>query len=157
MLRLANGGVKAKKKALEVLGELGDSRAIDLIHSYLSEIPDTPAIRYRLVDECLTCLGSIGNPRSFLVVRDQPEHSGLIALGGIRHPEVQVFLERYRNTSLRTPRLVRVIEAVGRTRSRDWFSFYEWLRQLSSPHSVLKAMEHAERNVHPEFEQNFTS
>ncbi|MHA2179359.1 MAG: hypothetical protein ACXAAK_13515, partial [Candidatus Thorarchaeota archaeon] len=56
MLRLARGGSKYKLKALKKLGDLGDTRAVDIIHSII----DSRQSVYRkdqLLDECVLCLG----------------------------------------------------------------------------------------------------
>lgn len=167
MLRLANGGMKAKSKALEVLGELGDSRAIDLIHSYV-EWYKSGARRskeYRLVEECLLCLGRIGNPHSFEIIRNIPTEIGNMALGGIRHPIVrQVFVNKTerslghsrllteRSFGLYEHRMARLIQALSNTRSREWLVFYEMIKQKYRSGVVRDAIEQAAKNVHPPFD-----
>ncbi|MCK4567184.1 MAG: hypothetical protein KAU48_07735, partial [Candidatus Thorarchaeota archaeon] len=78
MLRLSNGGVKAKSKALEDLGELADSRAIGQLHRYVEihESAYRKSKEYRLVEECLLCLGRIGSHHSFEIVRSIPTEIG---------------------------------------------------------------------------------
>jgi len=156
MLRLSNGGVKAKSKALEVLGELADSRAIGKLHRYV-EIHKSAYHRskeYRLVEECFLCLSRIGSHHSFEIVRGIPTEIGNIALGGIRHPTVQKVFEQETNRSLRfhPHKMVQLLKALSNTRSRHWLSFYEVKRQKYRPGVVNEAIDHAERNVHPSFD-----
>jgi hypothetical protein len=151
MLRFSNGGKKAKVKALEVLGELGDSRAIDLMHSYV-EVQRSSHGRTtgsRLLDECLLCLGRIGHPQSFELLREVIPPAGLIALGGIRHPEVQSIFRNYQVRYVHRQDRIQLVTAFGKTRSRDWLSLYESTKQAERAASVRQAIEHAEKNVHP--------
>ena len=154
MLRLSNGGVKAKSKALVILGELGDTRAIDLIHSYVEEhrVSRGRTKERLLLDECLLCLGRIGSPRSFELVRGMRRDVGKIALGGIRHPEVRQVFEKYPFRYMSRADLIQQITAFGKTRSREWLPMYESKKQTERAPSVLQAIEHAERNVHPPFD-----
>jgi len=154
MLRLANGGRKAKSKALDTLGEFGDSRAIDLLHSYVdAQSSSRGRTKERgLLDECLLCLGRIGNPRSFELVREISTASGKIALGGIRHPEVQRVFEKYPIRYMRRFEMIRLMTAFGKTRSRAWLSMYESKKLSEKAPSVLQAIEYAERNVVPDFD-----
>ena len=155
MIRLSNGGAKAKSKALEVLGELGDSRAIDQIHGYVETHKSAfrNSKEHRLVEECLLCLGRIGSPRSFELVRDIPTEIGNIGLGCIRHPIVrQDFENKINRSRFYSRQMAQLIKALGNTRSREWLSFYESLRQKYTSGGVHKDIEHAERNVHPPFD-----
>lgn len=156
MLRLSNGGMKAKSKALEALGELADSRAIGLLHMYVKthESAYHRSKEYRLVEECLLCLGRIGNHHSFEILRDIPTEIGNIALGGIRHPIAQKVFENETNRSLGlySRQMVQLLKALSNTRSRHWLSFYEAIRQKYRSGGVHEAIDHAERNVHPPFD-----
>lgn len=154
MLRFANGGWKAKSTALKVLGELGDSRALDMIHTYIDyQSASQRRVRGSLfIDECNLCLGRIGNPRSFEYLRSMRTDSERIALGGLRHPSVEKLFQNILHISYRRSTMLTLIQALGKTRSRNWLSFYMSKKQREKAPSVLQALEHAERNVHPHFD-----
>lgn len=155
MLRFAKGGKKAKVKALEALGELGDSRAIELIHTYIDAHGSARqgTIERGILRVCLLCLGRIGNPRSFEYVRRGGSDS-IVALSGIRHPEVRQTLEelthRYRHGMIYG--LSGLLQVLSNTRSRTWFDFYERMRKKQRSRKIQEAVEHAEKNVHPPFD-----
>ncbi|MHA1613766.1 MAG: hypothetical protein ACTSYJ_02910 [Candidatus Thorarchaeota archaeon] len=156
MLRLANGGAKAKLKSLEVLGELGDSRAINLIHSYFENhwYSDQRMIGHQLFEKCLLCLGRIGSPHSFDLMRKTASGEfslvASIALAGIRHPEVIQALDNlFRNARIS---ILYHLNILSKTRSRYWLSTYEALKQVHRSNIIIQAIEYAERNVHPPFD-----
>ncbi len=156
MLRLSHGGMKAKLKALEVLGDLGDSRVIDLLHSYVDDHRN--ALRttkeHQLLEQCMLCLGRIGSPQSYDFLSEFTTDVGEIAFAGIRHPHVRPWFKRkVEETYGHSQRkLVNLVQALGKTRSREWLIFYELLRELYSSSNLLEEIRIAEQNIHPPFE-----
>jgi hypothetical protein len=105
LLDLCIANHNGQVRAADALGQLGDSRAIGLLHLRLESSTDR---RVRLA--IITALGRIGHPESFSVLHgimhrqdqrheqlhyrwSQDQRAAATAMGGIRHPEAERVLQ----------------------------------------------------------------
>jgi len=157
LLRLSIGGIKYKFRALKTLGDLGDSRVIDSLHSF---VEPRKGLSYRsredsLVEGCLECLGRIGNPLSFDYMKNFGNGRANVALGGVREPRVLQDLSNQidRSTGFQKKTMVYLIQSLGNSRSPLWLEFYERTRKLYKSKDVQATLEWAKRNVHPPYDE----
>ena len=123
LLRLCVGGIKSQRTGIKKLGDLGDSRAVDLMHQRLEGIKN-PELR----KDMLVGLGQIGLPESFEIVQGGYRSRGyrwrdrvpLVALSGIRHPQVNAALKNLERDYRYSRNREEYIEAMGYTRSPEW-------------------------------------
>jgi len=93
LLSLCIGGIHNQKSAAKTLGQLGDSRATEIMHLKLDRTEDDG-----IAAEVIRGLGNIGDPNSFSCIRDlygsrsygynRRMKAARSAIGGIRHPAV---------------------------------------------------------------------
>jgi hypothetical protein len=163
MLRLAMSGIEYKRKALEKLGYLGDSRAIDLLHRYVDGIS---VHLMDFFDDCLRCLGWIGDPRSFERVHKfhtSNKVSGLNVMAGIKGEKTLLYFKTLVEKQHTLSLVLReyLMRALATTRQRMWIPVYEefleFLKtQQDKPHLKKQALESiawALRNVHPPYDE----
>ncbi len=124
---------------------------MNLIHSVLDSEKTTHDDR--LVRECITCLGRIGDPRSM----SYPSGSHVLTTGGMRISLVVQELEKqglnYRKWHTVNPDW---IKRLGSTRLRHWLPLYKEVREdrrLRRTKKVLENLAWAERNVHPPYDE----
>ncbi len=133
LLRVCLGGDKGQRAGLDILGELADSRATDLLHLRLQQSGAHGAKRH-----IVRALGRIGHPASLRPLEDAMAGGGyyysrlkeeaIEAIGGIRSPSVHRHLDlggygRQRIAKIKamgntlSPRYMRELEqTVSRTR-----------------------------------------
>ena len=97
LLRTCLGGDKAQRAGLEVLGELGDSRACDLLHLRLRQSKKDGTKRH-----IVKALGRIGHPTSLPLIENtmntgryyysKLQEESLIAIASIRSPSIHRIL-----------------------------------------------------------------
>jgi len=104
LLNLCIAGYHRQVPAAVALGDIGDSRALDTLHLKLETSQDR---RVRI--EIISAIGRIGHPDSFELLHrlmegydpirpnphyrlNQDQRAAAIAIGGIRHPQVDILL-----------------------------------------------------------------
>jgi hypothetical protein len=125
LLRTCVGGDKGQRAGLEVLGELGDSRACELLHLRLDEAKSDGVKRH-----LVAALGRIGHPSSLPRLRSlmssrsyyysKLQQDSTIAVGGIRSPEVRNLLSSNSGYGRRSD--VALVKAKGNTFDDRWES-----------------------------------
>ena len=146
LLRMCVGGDKAQRAGIDVLGELGDTRAIGLMHLRLEEASRDAVKRY-----IIRALGRIGAPESLPYLENQHNNSryyysklkedSLIAIGGIRSPAAHQTLRQ--SISSRNYGYMRTAElkAIGNTLDPQWISTVEEIKKGSSRRRHSREME----------------
>ena len=114
LLKMSIGGQKSQREGIRVLGELADSRALNLMHLRLENAKDASTRRH-----LVSSIAQIGSPASFEIIKkivDNERYSKdtLEALGCIRHQSVQTYLANYRRDSSS------LFRSIGNTRSTYW-------------------------------------
>ncbi|MGY5863667.1 MAG: hypothetical protein RTV41_03635 [Candidatus Thorarchaeota archaeon] len=143
LLRMCVGGVKSQKTGIKKLGDLGDSRAVELMHLRLEGIKN-PELR----KDMLVGLGQIGVPESFEIVKSSftqgyrwRNRVPLSALSGIRHPRINSELKSLERDYRYGRTKEDYIEALGNTRSPEWIPEISIMlnqsRSGSSMHSAI--------------------
>ena len=139
LLRMCVGGDKAQRAGVDILGELGDTRATELMHLRLDEASSDAIRRY-----IVRALGRIGAPESLPFLENQYNRSRyyysklkedtLIAIGGIRSHLVHDILKQ--KVSGRNYGYMRTAElkAIGNTLDPQWISIVEEIKRGSGSH-----------------------
>ncbi len=133
LLKMCIGGIKSQKAGIEVLGNLGDSRALDLMHLKLDNVHDE-----KVKQILITNIGRIGSSKSFEVIREICDNERNIdaikALGLIRDARISIALKHYmhRNYYHNEPGF---LEALGNTRNGE---FEPYLRQHGNRRTSLR-------------------
>lgn len=114
LLKMSIGGQKSQRDGIRVLGELADSRALNLMHLRLENAKNASTRRH-----LVSSITQIGSPASFEIIKkivDNERYSKdtLEALGCIRHQSVQTYLASYRHDGSS------LFRAMGNTRSTYW-------------------------------------
>jgi hypothetical protein len=151
MLRATIGGHKNKLKAFSKLGELGDSRALGLLHSIYDYLPPAMTIEG---------LCGIGHPSTYDFFANKAamifnadymfeaishvHHNGVVELIDQRADKLGRYAREWEK--------MKVIKAAGNTRLRTWIPFYESVKDRRS-NKIGRALEKAKRNMHPPFEE----
>jgi hypothetical protein len=123
LLRTCVGGDKGQRAGLEVIGELGDSRACEILHLRLDEAKSDGVKRH-----LVTALGRIGHPSSLPRVKNlmssrsyyysKLQQDSAIAVGGIRSPEVSRLLSS--SSGYGRGANVALVKAKGNTFDERW-------------------------------------
>ncbi|MHA1135170.1 MAG: HEAT repeat domain-containing protein [Candidatus Thorarchaeota archaeon] len=118
LLKMSIGGLKSQKAGIEVLGNISDSRAVDLMNSKLENVQDR-----KVKETLLKNIGKIGSPHSYDVVLAQLEDGrnldAVKALGSIRDPRVKDVLKG-QSTRYYRQNEANYYEALGNTRDPEW-------------------------------------
>jgi len=127
LLKMCIGGLKSQKAGIEVLGNLGDSRALDLMNSKLENVAER-----KVKEILLESIGRIGSPQSYDVVVSQVGEGrnmdAVKALGLIRDTRVRDVLKEFSNKYYWRDQK-EYFEALGNTRDPEWLPY---LRQQTT-------------------------
>lgn len=121
LLKMCIGGIKSQKTGIEVLGTLGDSRALDLMHAKLETVQE------RKVKEILfDGIGRIGSSKSYNILLTKLDNGrnldAVKALGLLRDSRVRDIMKQFRDRYYRQDQQ-QFIEALGNTRDTHWLPY----------------------------------
>ena len=121
LLKMCIGGTKSQKAGIEVLGNIGDSRGLELMNLKLENVQDK-----KLKETLFESLGKIGSPQSYEAIISQMEGGrnldAVKALGSIRDTRVKHVLKEYSNRYYWRDQ-ESYLEALGNTRDPDWLPY----------------------------------
>ena len=124
LLKMCIGGIKSQKAGIEVLGNIADTRVIDLMNSKLENVKDS-----KVKEILLESIGRIGSPRSYEAVISQLDNGrnlhAVKALGSIRDARITEVLKELSNQYYWRDQQS-YFEALGNTRNP---AFIPYLKQ----------------------------
>ncbi|MGY5858257.1 MAG: hypothetical protein RTU63_02730 [Candidatus Thorarchaeota archaeon] len=127
LLKMCIGGLKSQKAGIDLLGNLGDSRALELMNLKLENVKDAK-VREILLEN----IGKIGSPQSYEVVVTQLAEGRNIhavkALSLIRDARVREVLQGFSKRYYWRDE-EEYFEALGNTRDPEWLPY---LRQQTT-------------------------
>ena len=121
LLKMCIGGIKSQKAGIDILGNLGDTRALDLMHLRLENVNDG-----RVKETLFDSISRIGSVESYELILAQIDSGSNVnavkALGSIRDARVRDVLKKYRDRYYREAQQY-FLEALGNTRDTYWIPY----------------------------------
>jgi len=123
LLKMCVGGIKSQKAGIDILGNLGDSRAIELMHLKLEKVIDK-----KVKESLFDSIGRIGTSISFEPVMKQISDGrnldAVKALSLIRDSRVRNILKQFKDKYYWRDRQ-HFLEALGNTRDTNWLPYLQ--------------------------------